>query len=101
MSETYMPLWNIYEIEEKEGTFALTDVLKTVLANAEILRVKYHILAREYEIEDSGTYGTPTASSDEATVSIPYTMPTKDTYYFIGENYKLTFTSSTYTLTKI
>ena len=101
MSETYMPLWNIYDFDKTEGTFNLTDTQKYILANAEIIRVSYHILAREYEIEDSGTYGTPTASSDEATVSVPYTVPTKDTYYFIGEHYKLTFTSSTYTLTKI
>ena len=97
MSETYMPLWNIYEIEESEGTFTLDTNLKTVLENAEIIRVSYHILAREYEADTSKT--PTTTISDDGIAIISY--PAKDTYYFLGEHYKLTFTSSTYTLTKI
>ena len=97
MSETYMPLWNIYDFDKTEGTFTLTDAQKQVLANAEIIRVSYHILAREYEADTSKT--PTTTISDDGIATISY--PAKDTYYFIGEHYKLTFTSSTYTLTKI
>lgn len=95
MSETYMPLWNIYEIEEKEGTFDLTDVLKTVLANAEILLCGFKLLKKKW----TTTTTSITPSSDEATVEIVKT--TNSEPYFLGENYKLTFTSTTYTLTKI
>ena len=93
MSETYMPLWNIYDFDKTEGTFTLTDAQKQVLANAEIIRVSYHILAREYE------YTTTTTISSDGYATVVKTF--KDTYYFLGEHYKLTFTSSTYTLTKI
>lgn len=96
MSETYMPLWNIYDFDKTEGTFTLTDVQKTVLANAELIRVSYNLLAREYEADTS--QGTTTISDDGYKITI---YPAKDTYYFLGENYKLTFTSSTYTLEKI
>lgn len=94
MSETYMPLWNIYEIEEKEGTFTLTDVLKTVLENAEILLCGFKLLKKKW-----ATTTSITPSSDESSITI--TQATNSEPYFIGENYKLTFTSTTYTLTKI
>ena len=95
MSETYMPLWNIYEIEEKEGTFTLTDVLKTVLENAEILLCGFKLLKKKW----ATTTTSITPSSDESSITI--TQATNSEPYFIGENYKLTFTSTTYTLTKI
>ena len=98
MSETYMPLWNIYDFDKTEGTFTLTDDQKTVLANAELIRISYNLLAREYEADTSKTptYGDV---SEDGYITISY--PVKDTYYFLGEHYKLTFTSSTYTLEKI
>ena len=94
MANTYMPLWNIYDFDKTEGTFTLTENQKYILANAEIIRISYHILAREYEY----TTTTTTISSDgyATVVKTP-----KDTYYFLGEHYKLTFTSTTYTLEKI
>ena len=94
MSETYMPLWNIFEIDEEVGTFTLTNVQKTVLANAEILLCGFKLLKKKW-----ATTTTITPSSDEKTITI--TQTTNSEPYFIGEDYKLTFTSSTYTLTKI
>lgn len=97
MSETYMPLWNIYEIEESEGTFTLDTNLKTVLYNAEILLCGFKLMKKKWT---TTTTTTITPSSDEKTVSITQVVSAADPY-FIGEDYKLTFTSSTYTLTKI
>lgn len=96
MSETYMPLWNIFDFEDKEGTYTLTSVQKQVLANAEIIRVKYHILAREYD--QSSTPASTVVNSD-GSATITYSV--LSTYHFTGEHYKLTFTSTTYTLAKI
>ena len=93
MANTYMPLWNIYDFDKTEGTFTLTENQKYILANAEIIRISYHILAREYE------YTTTTTLSCDGYVTVVITP--KDTYYFLGEHYKLTFTSTTYTLEKI
>lgn len=98
MSETYMPLWNIFEIDEEVGTFTLTDVQKTVLANAEILLCGFKLLKKKWATTTTTTSLTP--SSDEKTVSVVQTISVTDPY-FIGEDYKLTFTSSTYTLEKI
>lgn len=97
MANTYMPLWNIYDFDKTEGTFTLTENQKYILANAEIIRISYHILAREYEADTSKTPTTTISSDGYAT----YNYPPKDTYYFLGEHYKLTFTSTTYTLEKI
>ena len=96
MSETYMPLWNIFEIDEEVGTFTLTNVQKTVLANAEILLCGFKLLKKKWA---TTTTTTITPSSDEKTITI--TRTTNSEPYFIGEDYKLTFTSSTYTLEKI
>lgn len=98
MSETYMPLWNIYEIEEEEGTHTLDTTLKTVLDNAEILLCGFKLLKKKWATTTTTTSITP--SSDEKTVSIVKTISPTDPY-FIGEDYKLTFTSSSYTLEKI
>lgn len=98
MSETYMPLWNIYEIEEEEGTHTLDTTLKTVLDNAEILLCGFKLLKKKWATTTTTTSFTP--SSDEATVSVTQKVIVGDPY-FIGEDYKLTFTSSSYTLEKI
>lgn len=74
MANTYMPLWNIYDFDKTEGTFTLTENQKYILANAEIIRISYHILAREYE------YTTTTTISSDGYATV--VKAPKDTYYF-------------------
>lgn len=99
---------NPYKFDEEQGTFTLTSEQKVALNNSSMIRVGFKLLFKEYD------YTTTTTTTiinekvelDEATgeETITTTYKTVETYlgtwHFESDEYKLTFTSTSYTLAK-
>lgn len=102
---------NPYKFDENEGTFTLTSEQKVALNNSSMIRVGFKLLFKEYDYGDA-TITTPTTiinekveideTTGEATITTTYkTVETYlGTWHFESDEYKLTFTSTSYTLAK-
>ena len=97
MNLGFLPTSNIYIFDSDVGTFTLTDEQKTILNNDDLIIVDYELMIKEYD----ATYTTITTIGDDYIEVIQTKVSGSDVQYFINKNYKLTFTSSTYTLEKI
>ena len=97
MNLGFLPTSNIYIFDSDVGTFTLTDEQKTILNNDDLIIVDYELMIKEYD----ATYTTITTIGDDYIEEIQTKVSGSDVQYFINKNYKLTFTSSTYTLEKI
>ena len=97
MNLGFLPTSNIYIFDSDVGTFTLTDEQKTILNNDDLIIVDYELMIKEYD----ATYTTITTIGDDYIEVIQTKVSGSDVSYFINKNYKLTFTSSTYTLEKI
>lgn len=97
MNLGFLPTSNIYIFDSDVGTFTLTDEQKTILNNDDLIIVDYELMIKEYD----ATYTTSTTIRDDYIEVIQTKVSGSDVTYFINKNYKLTFTSSTYTLEKI
>lgn len=97
MNLGFLPTSNIYIFDSDVGTFTLTDEQKTILNNDDLIIVDYELMIKEYV----ATYTTITTIGDDYIEVIQTKVSGSDVPYFINKNYKLTFTSSTYTLEKI
>ena len=97
MNLGFLPTSNIYIFDSDVGTFTLTDEQKTILNNDDLIIVDYELMIKEYD----ETYTTITTIGDDYIEVIQTKVSGSDVPYFINKNYKLTFTSSTYTLEKI
>lgn len=97
MNLGFLPTSNIYIFDSDVGTFTLTDEQKTILNNDDLIIVDYELMIKKYD----ATYTTTTTIGDDYIETIQTKVSGSDVLYFINKNYKLTFTSSTYTLEKI
>ncbi len=97
MSLAFIPTGSIYRFDEEEGTFTLTDEQKTILNNDDLIVVGYDLMVKEYD----ATYTTTTTIGDDYIELVKSKVSGSDVPYFQNKTYKLTFTSTTYTLTKI
>ena len=97
MNLGFLPTSNIYIFDSDVGTFTLTDEQKTILNNDDLIIVDYELMIKEYH----ATYTTSSNIGDDYIEVIQTKVSGSDVQYFINKNYKLTFTSSTYTLEKI
>ena len=97
MNLGFLPTSNIYIFDSDVGTFTLTDEQKTILNNDDLIIVDYELMIKKYD----ATYTTTTTIRDDYIELIQTKVSGSDVQYFINKNYKLTFTSSTYTLEKI
>ena len=97
MNLGFLPTSNIYIFDSDVGTFTLTDEQKTILNNDDLIIVDYELMIKEYD----ATYTTTTTIGADYIAVIQTKVSGSDVPYFINKNYKLTFTSSTYTLEKI
>ena len=98
MNLGFLPTSNIYIFDSDVGTFTWTDEQKTILNNDDLIIVDYELMIKEYK---DATYTTTTTVGDDYIELIQTKVSGSDVPYFINKNYKLTFTSSTYTLEKI
>ena len=99
MNLGFLPTSNIYIFDSDVGTFTLTDEQKTILNNDDLIIVDYELMIKEYDA--TYTTSTTTTIGDDYIELIQTKVSGSDVPYFINKNYKLTFTSSTYTLEKI
>lgn len=97
MSLAFIPTTNIYMFDEEVGTFTLTDEQKTILNNDNVIIVGYEIMVKKYDV----TYTTTTTVKDDYIEVVKSKVSGSDVAYFINKTYKLTFTSTTYTLSKL
>ena len=97
MNLGFLPTSNIYIFDSDVGTFTLTDEQKTILNNDDLIIVDYELMIKKYD----ATYTSITTIGDDYIEVIQTKVSGSDVPYFINKNYKLTFTSSTYTLEKI
>ena len=99
MNLGFLPTSNIYIFDSDVGTFPLTDEQKTILNTDDLIIVDYELMIKEYK---DATYTTTTTTiGDDYIETIQTKVSGSDVPYFISKNYKLTFTSSTYTLEKM
>lgn len=97
---------NPYKFKEEVGTYTLTSEQKIALNNSAMIRVGFKLLFKEYAYTTTTTKTGETTSVDSATGAATKKTTYKDvvtymdTFYFENDEYKLTFTSSSYTLTK-
>ena len=96
MNLKYLPTSNIYIFDSTLGTFTLTDEQKTILNNDDLIIVDYELMVKEYD----ATYTTTNVKNDYIEV-VKSKVSGSDVAYFVNKTYKLTFTSTTYTLEKI
>lgn len=98
MNLGYLPTCNIYVFDSTVGTFTLTDEQKTILNNDNLIIVDYELMVKEYD----ATYTTTTTTIGDDTINIIKTKVSgSDVAYFKNKSYKLTFTSTTYTLERL
>lgn len=98
MNLKYLPTSNIYIFDSEVGTFTLTDEQKTILNNDDLIIVDYELMVKEYD----ATYTTTTTTvKDDYIEVVKSKVSGSDVPYFVNKTYKLTFTSTTYTLEKI
>ena len=98
MNLKYLPTSNIYIFDSTLGTFTLTDEQKTILNNDDLIIVDYELMVKEYD----ATYTTTTTNvKDDYIEVVKSKVSGSDVAYFVNKTYKLTFTSTTYTLEKI
>lgn len=98
MNLKYLPTSNIYIFDSTLGTFTLTDEQKTILNNDDLIIVDYELMVKEYD----ATYATTTTNvKDDYIEIVKSKVSGSDVAYFANKTYKLTFTSTTYTLEKI
>lgn len=98
MNLKYLPTSNIYIFDSTLGTFTLTDEQKTILNNDDLIIVDYELMVKEYD----ATYTTTAANVKDDYIEIVKTKVSgSDVACFVNKTYKLTFTTTTYTLEKI
>lgn len=97
MNLKYLPTSNIYIFDSTLGTFTLTDEQKTILNNDDLIIVDYELMVKEYD----ATYTTTTNVKNDYIEVVKSKVSGSDVAYFVNKTYKLTFTSTTYTLEKI
>lgn len=99
MNLKYLPTSNIYIFDSTLGTFTLTDEQKTILNNDDLIIVDYELMVKEYD----ATYTTTTTTNvkNDYIEVVKSKVSGSDVAYFVNKTYKLTFTSTTYTLEKI
>lgn len=97
---------NPYKFDDSEGTFTLTSEQKVALNNSSMIRVGFKLLFKEYDYNTTTTVINEKVELDEATgeATTTTTYKTVETYlgtwHFESDEYKLTFTSTSYTLAK-
>ncbi len=86
MNLGFLPTNNIYVFDNTVGTFSLTTEQFTILENDNIIIVDYEIMVKEM------------TGVGDAVIYDDYIATGAPIYAFKNKTYKLTWTSSTYTL---
>lgn len=97
---------NPYKFKEEVGTYTLTSEQKIALNNSAMIRVGFNLLFKEYGYTTTTTKTGETTSVDSATgvatkkTTYKDVVTYADTFHFENDVYKLTFTTTSYTLAK-
>lgn len=98
---------NPYKFKEEVGTYVLTSEQKIALNNSAMIRVGFKLLFKEYAYTTTTTTKTGETTSVDSATGVATKKTTykdvityADTFHFENDEYKLTFTTSSYTLAK-